>query len=80
MPLPELPGIPPCPPPPLPAALATTSIKNAADEGTVAATALAWILIALAVSALVLVGLRFAYHHLRVVRGFDSWPDPLFDK
>lgn len=62
------------------AALGTASINNAVEEGTTAAIAMAWALIVLAMTALVLVGLRFSYHHSLVLRGFSSWPDPLFDR
>lgn len=61
-------------------ALGTAAINNAVEEDTAAASALAWVLIILAISALVLVGVRFSHHHLQVLRGFSSWPDPLFDK
>lgn len=60
-------------------AMATAGVKNAAYEDTVATQVLAWVLIGVAMSALLLVFGRMSLHQFQVMMGQEgyTWDDPI---
>ena len=56
------------------------SEESGAGESSTPAEALAWILVAMAMTAFVLVLSRMSWHHIQVLRGEDTWDDPLAKK
>jgi hypothetical protein len=58
-------------------AVAIATVRYAADEGSVPAAVLAWAEVCIALLALCIVFARMSWHHLMVLRGKETWNDPL---